>query len=124
MKVNPDIKKTLYAIGNESVKLANTPSEQYKYTRRMMKIYDSSLSDEERIFLWQTVMEMIHYRSIVTDHDNILMIYNMKFRNMMLLFFFAVLTVLLIGVVFKTNEHLNGIVDIFGNLFRMISLGD
>lgn len=124
MKINPDIKKALYAISTESVRLANTPSEQYKHMRRIMKIYDKILTDEERIFLWQTVIEMIHYKSIVTDHDNILMIYNMRFRNMLLIFFLAVLAVLLAGIIFKTNEHLNGIVGIFGNLFRMISLGD
>lgn len=123
MKVNPEIKKTLEAISVESVNLANSPIGNYKHARRFMDIYLKQLNDEERIFIIVAFFEMIHLRSIITDDNSILTIYNMKFRTIFFVFLLSCLFVILAAVLFKTNDQLNGIVDVIGHLFSMFSIG-
>ena len=123
MNVNPEVKKALEAISTESVKLANTPSGNYKHARRFMNIYMKTLSEEERIFIVATFFEMVHLRSVITDDNHILTIYNMKFRTIFFVFLLACLFVTFAAVMFKTNDQLNNVVEIFGHLFSMFSIG-
>ena len=122
MIVNPKIRTTLQEISEKSVEHANTVSQDYRYIRRLLKVYDQHLTEEERIFLFKTVMEFIHYRSVMVDPDNLLILSNIKLRTYMFIFMLSTLTLLIGAILFKTNTALNGILEMIANFTKIFSL--
>ena len=122
MKVNPEIKQALDAISSESVKLANNPTAQYRYIRRIVNVYEKHLKEEDKVYILNTILEMVHYKSALLDPENMMQAANIRIRT---IFFVAVMTVMVIivaGVVLKTNDSLNGLVDYFLTISKAISL--
>ncbi|WP_396190490.1 hypothetical protein [Flavobacterium sp.] len=122
MKVNPEIKDTLKRISEAAVKMANDPDKHFKFIRRISRIYDVHLNEEERAYLMTTVLEMVHYRNIVTDPEVIMQAANVRMRTIMFVFIMAFVLILAAGFVFKTNESLLGISEYFFTIFKAISL--
>jgi len=112
----------LQEISEKSVEHANTVSQDYRYIRRLLKVYDQHLTEEERIFLFKTVMEFIHYRSVMVDPDNLLILSNIKLRTYMFIFMLSTLTLLIGAILFKTNTALNGILEMIANFTKIFSL--
>ncbi|MDD2819423.1 MAG: hypothetical protein PHN51_11605 [Candidatus Nanopelagicales bacterium] len=123
MKLNPRVSELFQLIGSESVKLANSPCKSYSYNRRLMKIFMEQLTDEERIYVITAMFEMAHYRSVMTDENHIQRLQDGKHKTIFLVFLLSCVFTVVVGMVFKTNDDLNGITAIIGNLFRMFSLG-
>lgn len=122
MKVNPEIKQALDAISSESVKLANNPTAHYRYIRRIVNVYEKHLKEEDKVYILNTILEMVHYKSALLDPENMMQAANIRIRT---IFFVAVMTVMVIivaGVVLKTNDSLNGLVDYFLTISKAISL--
>lgn len=122
MKVNPEIKQALDAISSESVKLANNPIAHYRYIRRIVNVYEKHLKEEDKVYILNTILEMVHYKSVLLDPENMMQAANIRIRT---IFFVAVMTVMVIivaGVVLKTNDSLNGLVDYFLTISKAISL--
>ena len=122
MKVNPEISKVLNDISKESIRLANNPTSHYKYVRRILRVYDRTLNEEDRIYIMNQLLEMIHYRSALLDPENMLQAANIRIRTVMFITFMVILVVIVAGIVFKTNDSLNGIVGYFMTIANAISL--
>lgn len=122
MKVNPKIRETLREISTQAIAHANTPSSDYKHLRRLLRVYDKHLSEEERIFLFKTMLEFLHYRNVMVDPDNLLVLSNIKLRTYVFIFALTVFGMLIAAALFKTNSALNGLFEIIGRLIKLFSL--
>lgn len=122
MKVNPDIKKALEAISSESVKLANNPTVHYRYLRRIVRVLDKHLKEEDRVFIMNTLLDMLHYKSVVLDPENMMQAANIKIRTIFFVALMTILVILVAGIVFKTNDSLNGVVDYFVTISKALSI--
>lgn len=122
MKVNPLIRLTLEEISKASVATANEPDKNYKHLRRFANLFKSHLTEEEQIFLIKLVLEQIHYRSVMVDPDNLLILSNIKLRTYMFIFVLSTAAMIIGAVLFKTNSTLNGFVEMMGRLIKLFSL--
>lgn len=122
MIVNPKIKTLFKDISNQSVAYANTPDKERKYNRRLLKIFNEQLSEEEQLYVMKSLFESIHYKNIVTDPDNVLQLHNIKLRSYMFIFFIVSLFALLLSTLFKSNASLNGLLGVFTNIFKIINI--
>ena len=123
MKVNPLISKVIAEISKESVRLANNPTAHYKYVRRILRVYDKTLNEEDRIFVMNQLLEMIHYKNATLDPDNMFTAANIRFRSWSYLTFLIVVIMIIAAILFKTNSSLNLIVDYLDTIRNAISLG-
>lgn len=122
MRINPQIRGLFKDISTKSVEHANNPSPDYKYLRRLLKVYDTQLSEEERIYLLKMAMELIHYRNVMVDPDNLLVLSNIRLRTYMFIFVLAVLAMVIGATLFKTNSTLNGLIDMLSRMTKLFSL--
>ena len=123
MKVNPLISKVIAEISKESVRLANNPTAHYKYVRRILRVYDKTLNEEDRIFVMNQLLEMLHYKNATLDPDNMFTAANIRFRSWSYLTFLIVVIMITAAILFKTNSGLNLIVDYLDTIRNAISLG-
>lgn len=122
MKVNPQIKATLKEISEHAIDHANNPGKDYRYWRRILRVFERHLQEEDRIFLFKTVFELVHYRNVMIDPDNLLTINNIKLRSYMFVFFLSVVAMIIAAALFKTNSALNEIFELLGRFAKMLSL--
>lgn len=122
MIVNKKIKYTFKEIAAQSIKYMNTPDKEKKYLKRLLDIFKNSLSEEEQLFVFKIIFEQIHYRSIITDPDNIAQIHNIKLKTITYVFLLAVVIIFLIAVLFKVNDSLNELISMFGNVLKLLTL--
>lgn len=95
MLINDTIKKTLIEIAAESVKYGNSTESQRKYIIRLLGIFNKHLNEEEKIYFIAFILDMIHYRTIATDPENVLTMHNIKFRYLFLVLLFLFVFVIL-----------------------------
>ena len=124
MIVNKKIKDALKEITEQNVKYMNTPDKERKYLVRLLGVFKNTLTEQEQIFIFKIILEQIHYRNIITDPDNIVQIHNIKLKTITYVFLLTVIVILLVAALFKVNESLNGILDMFGNVLKLLSLQD
>ena len=122
MIVNKKIKDALKEITEQNVKYMNTPDKELKYLVRLLGVFKNTLTEQEQIFIFKIILEQIHYRNIITDPDNIVQIHNIKLKTITYVFLLTVILILLVAALFKVNESLNGILDMFGNVLKLLSL--
>jgi len=122
MRVNPLIKEVLSAIAKESIINSNTPNGNRKYIKRFIDIYKNKLTEEEQIYLTEYILENIHYKTIVTDPDNVITMHSIRARNVTYVFIMVFITIILAGIVFRTNDTINGAVEAIYNLIVFLSL--
>lgn len=122
MIINPKIKEMFNEISKESVKHHNTPNPDRKYHKRLLKLFKENLTEEEQIYLVNVIFESINYKNIVTDPDNVLTLHTVKLRNITYTFLLIFLTLFITAALFKTNEALNGILDILTNGLKLLSI--
>lgn len=123
MKVNPLISKVIAEISKESFRLANNPTAHYKYIRRILRVYDKTLNEEDRIFVMNQLLEMLYYKNATLDPDNMFIAANIRFRSWSYLTFLIVVIMITAAILFKTNSNLNLIVDYLDTIRNAISLG-
>lgn len=122
MKINPKIRDTLKEISTQAIIHENTPSPDYKHLRRLLRVYDKQLSEEERIFILKTMLEFVHYRNIMVDPDNLLVLSNIKLRTYVFIFVLVTFGMLIAAALFKTNSALNGLLEVAGRFIKLFSL--
>ena len=122
MRVNRRIKETLSEIAKESVKLHNEPDQQLKYLRRVVGVYHSHLSEEEKVFVVKYMLELLHYRNLSIDPDNMLTISNIRIRTIFFVFICTVIAMIFAAALFKTNTsvlHLGNLLIKFFMIFGL-----
>ncbi len=122
MMINKNIKETLKEITDQNTKYMNTPDKERKYLKRLLGIFKNNLTDDEQLFLFKIMLDQMHYRNIITDPDNIVQIHNIKLKTITYVFFISVVLILLIASLFKVNDSLNSVLDMFGNVFKLLTL--
>lgn len=122
MRVNRKIKDAFSEIAKESVKLHNDPERQTRYVRRMVKVYDEHFTDEEKIYIVSSVMELLHYRNLSVDPDNMLTISNIRIRTLFFVFMSTLVLMVAGATLFKTNTSVLQLSNLFVNFLKMFSL--
>lgn len=119
MIINKRIKDTLSEISKESVKLHNDPEKHTKYIKRMMQVFHTHLTDEERVYVVAYLLELLHYRTLAIDPDNMLTISNIRIRTLFFVFVSTVVTMFIAAYLFKTNSS---VVHIGEFLFKFLMI--
>lgn len=122
MVINKKIKETLREITEQNTKYMNTPDKERKYLKRLLGVFKNSFTEDEQLFIFKIVLDQMHYRNMITDPDNIVQIHNIKLKTITYIFFLTTVIILLIAALFKVNESLNGIIDMFGSVFKLLAL--
>ncbi|NTW91560.1 MAG: hypothetical protein HGA35_06505 [Erysipelotrichaceae bacterium] len=122
MIVNRKIKDVLKEITDQNVKYQNTPDKEKRHLKRLLGVFRNSLTEDEQLFLFKIMLEQMHYRNMITDPDNIVQIHNIKLKTITYTFFLTVLGIFITAVLFKVNDSLNGFVDMFGNILKLLAL--
>lgn len=122
MRINPELKAAIDAIAATSVKFHNEPTRHVRYIRRILKVYDNHFTEEERIYLFSTIIEALHYRNLSVDPENMITISNIRIRALFFVFVATIILMLLAAILFKTNSGVAGVIPVFMNFFKMFSL--
>ena len=122
MVINKKIKETFREITDQNTKYMNTPDKERKYLKRLLGVFKNSFTEDEQLFLFKIILDQMHYRNMITDPDNIVQIHNIKLKTITYIFFLTTIIILLIAALFKVNESLNGILGMFGSVFKLLAL--
>ena len=122
MKVNPKIRAVLDEIAKDAVTHANTPAKNYKHCRRLLRVFSSTLTEQERIYIVSMLFEMVHYKNVMVDPDNLLTISNIKLRTILFTFLLGMVFLVSGAVLFRSNHSLNGIMNMIDGFMKIFSL--
>lgn len=122
MKVNPKLRAVLDEIAKDAVTQANTPARNYKHYRRLLRVFNSALTEQERIYIVSTIFEMIHYKNVMVDPDNLLTISNIKLRTILFTFLLGMVFLVSGALLFRSNHSLKGIVNMIDGFMKIFSL--
>lgn len=122
MLITENIKNTFKDIAKQSIHYHNRPDEARKYNKRILNIFLTKLTEDEQLYLMKMLFEHVHYKNIVTDPDNILMLYNIKLRTFIVGVISVGMLMVFAAALFRTNESLNNLIDIISNGFKLFSL--
>lgn len=122
MKINTKIRETFKEISRSSIEYNNQTDIDRKYFKRFLKIFKEELTEDEQVYVMRTIFEFVHYKSIITDPDNIIQIHNLKLRSVTFMFILSTMFLIIIAMIFDVNDGLNNIVTMLGNVFKLLSL--
>lgn len=121
MIVNPKIKELLIEIEKKSISYANTPDKERKYLKRLLDIYKTNLTENEQLYIFKIIIELLHYKNIITDPDNIIQLHNIKLRTYTYIMFLIIIIMLVAAGIFKLNDSIANIFTIFNNIFKILT---
>ena len=122
MNVNPKIKLMLAEIAEQSIKYANTKDERKKYQRKLLKLFKQSMSEDEQLYVFNTILEEISYKNIIADPENMLTVGNIKLRTHFMIFVMSIIVLLLASYLFGTNDEIKAIGDGLGKLLKILGI--
>ena len=122
MNVNPKIKLMLAEIAEQSIKYANKKDERKKYQRKLLKLFKQSMSEDEQLYVFNTILEEISYKNIIADPDNMLTVGNIKLRTHFMIFVMSIIVLLLASYLFGTNDEIKAIGDGLGKLLKILGI--
>lgn len=122
MNVNPKIKLMLAEIAEQSIKYANTKDERKKYQRKLLRLFKQSMSEDEQLYVFNTILEEISYKNIIADPENMLTVGNIKLRSHFMIFVMSVIVLLLASYLFGTNDEIKAIGDGLGKLLTILGI--
>lgn len=122
MIVNPFLKKIYQEISDQTVKYTNTPDQDRKYLKRFLNIFKNQLTEDEQLYIMKSMLESLHYKNIVTDPDNVLVLHNIRLRSVTYIFFVVTVLMLLGAALYKTNDTLNSLMEAMSNVLKLLSI--
>lgn len=122
MNVNPKIKLMLAEIAEQSIKYANSKDERKKYQRKLLKLFKQSMSEDEQLYVFNTILEEISYKNIIADPENMLTVGNIKLRTHFMIFVMSIIVLLLASYLFGTNDEIKAIGDGLGKLLKILGI--
>ena len=122
MKINPEIKTALSVIAKASVKYHNETTSHTRYIRRLLKVFDNHLTEEERIYVIFAIAELVHYRNLAVDPDNMVTISNIKLRSTFFVFLSTIVVLVIAVVLFSSRNGLNDILPMLLHFFKIFSI--
>lgn len=124
MRVNPDIKRLLGEISKETIVHTNTTQTvSRRYTLRMLRLFKTQLTEEEQIYVLQYLLQNLHYKNIALDPDTIMLIHNLKLRNVVT-YTITMFMLLIVGVaIMFDNSLVSVVIEGISNVFKLLSIG-
>ena len=122
MKVNKNIKNMLKEISERSVEYANDPNNERKYIRRILKLYTDVLTEDERIYVFKSLMEDLRYKNLATDPDNLIMMHNIKMRSWFTASFIIVVLISLTMYMYSGSGPLAKLIETVNSSLTLFSL--
>lgn len=122
MIVNKSIKQTFKDIAIASELNGNTKDSSRTYLKRLLHIFNTKLTDEERILVTKYLFENLHYKNIITDPDNIIQLNNIRLRNISYYFLLAIVSVIGVAGILGVSARLNIIIESFQHVFKLLSI--
>jgi hypothetical protein len=122
MRVNKEIRNTLIAIADESIKYANAPDAKKTHIKRLLRVFNKCLNEEEQVFIIAFMLENIHLTSVITDPDNMLAIQNVKLRNYFFKFLSVLILIIVAGMIFTGEVSIDSVTSFFANFFKLLTL--
>lgn len=122
MIINKKINDTLSEISIKSVEYGNSPESRRLYMKRMLKIFNESLSEEERIFFLSYVLDNLHYKNILIDPETMLTANNIKLRSFFLIFTVICLAEILVLFLFQKEIFFKDGFKVVESLLKFMSL--
>ena len=120
MRVNKRIKETLREITTEAIKYHNENDKQRKYIRRILGLFKETLTEEEQIYIVKIILTELSYKSLVTDKDTLLTIYNLKNRTIFFSFLLFFITLISVIYFIDASPVLSGFVEHFKEILDFI----
>jgi hypothetical protein len=121
VRVNPLVKQTLSEIARESVQHHNS-AEQGRWIRRLMRVYHTRLTEQEQVYVAFALLELLHYRNLSVDPENMLTIANVRLRTYFFVFLAMIVLMVVAAVLFKTNHHLTTLTGVLLRFFKIFAL--
>ena len=122
MNVNPKIKIMLAEIAEQSIKYANSKDERKKYQRKLLKLFKQSMSEDEQLYVLNTILEEISYKNIIADPDNMLTVGNIKLRSQFMIFLMSIIFLLLGSYLFGTNDNIMAIGEGISKILTILGI--
>lgn len=122
MRINSNIKRALIEISEKTISYNNETDEQRKYLRRIIKTFKNTLSDDEQVYVVKVISEMIHYRTLATDPDNMMTLSNIKLRSYLTIFLLSTAFILITFTVISYTSTASSIGQFFGKILIMIGV--
>lgn len=122
MIINKKINDTLAEITVKSIEYSNNPESKRLYMKRMLKIFNESLSEEERIFIVAYMLDNLHYKNILIDPETMLTANNIKLRSFFLIFTVICLAEILVLFLVQKEIFFKGGFKVVEDLLKFMSL--
>lgn len=122
MVINKKLKSTFLEISKAATDNANTPDKNRAYLKRLLSVFDNSLSDEERLLIVKYIIENLHYKSIITDPDNIIQLQNIRLRGSTYYVFLALAVVIGLAYFFKFGASITNMLTSIEHVFKLLSI--
>lgn len=122
MIINPVLKAALDAIAQASIRYHNNPALHDRYIKRILKVYDQHLSQEERVYVFYSLLELVHYRNLAVDPDNMITISNVRIRTLFFVFVATIIAMVLAAVLFKPDSAVGNVLPLIMNFFKMVAI--
>lgn len=120
MRTNPKIRELFGEISLRALELSNTRDENRKYLRRIVDIYTNKLNDNERVFVLEQLLIEVSHRVKLEDPERATLLYSIRLKFVFQALIGTGVVILFAGIVFRTNPHINSIIDSIGKSFMML----
>lgn len=121
MRVNSQLKKTLIEIADKTIEYSNEVDTQRKYLRRILRTYKNTLKEEEQMYVLRVISEMIHYRTIATDPENMITLSNIKLRSYLTIFLLSSVFMFMTFFLVSQTGSTSSIAEFFGKIMIMLT---
>lgn len=121
MRVNSQLKKTLIEIADKTIEYSNEVDTQRKYLRRILRTYKNTLKEEEQMYVLRVISEMIHYRTIATDPENMITLSNIKLRSYLTIFLLSSVFMFMTFFLASQTGSTSSIAEFFGKIMIMLT---
>lgn len=122
MIINRKINDTLAEISLRSIEYSNSKESKRKYFKRLLKIFNDTLSEEERIFLVSYLLDNIHYKNILIDPETMLTANNIRLRTFFLAFTVICLAEILVLFLFQKEIFFKDGFKVVESLLKFMTL--
>lgn len=121
MRVNSQLKQTLIEIADKTIEYSNEVDTQRKYLRRILRTYKNTLKEEEQMYVLRVISEMIHYRTIATDPENMITLSNIKLRSYLTIFLLSTVFMIMTFFLVSQTSSASSITEFFGKIMIMLT---
>lgn len=121
MRVNKQLKLTLIEIAEKTIEYSNELDTQRKYLRRILRTYKTTLNEEEQMYVLTVISEMIHYRTLATDPDNMIILGNIKLRAYLTIFLLSTVFVILTFFLISYTSSSESVFEFFNKIIIMLA---